>query len=86
MLVLPDTSKGYDEDALLPTPVAPVKLFVPLSVVEPDDVRDVADTVWKLAVPDVWDILPPTVRLLRIPKDVKELLVMPDPKVVDDNT
>ena len=86
MLVLPDTSRGYDEDALLPTPVAPNRLLEPLSVVAPDDVSDVADTDCKLAVPDVWVMLPPTVRLLRIPRDVKELLVIPEPNVVDDKT
>ena len=40
MLVFPLTSKVYDEDELLPMPVAPVRVLAPLSVEDPLNVVD----------------------------------------------
>jgi hypothetical protein len=51
-----------------------------------DDVMDVAVRLWRLVVPEVCVIFPPTVKLLSVPKDVRELLVMPEPKLVEDTT
>jgi hypothetical protein len=55
-------------------------------VVEPEEVNEVADRDWKLAVPEVCVIFPPTVRLLSVPNDVNELVVIVEPRVVEDNT
>lgn len=70
-------------------PVAPMSAVEPLCVDEllhvvvPDDTSEVAVNVWRLAVPDVWVRLPPTVTVLGVPIDVSELLTTPDPSVVE---
>jgi hypothetical protein len=81
--VFPDTSNGYEVDMLFPTPVAPVRLLLPpLSVAVPDVVREVVTVVvLKLAVPDVCVRLPPIVKLISVPTDVRELEVTPFPSV-----
>jgi hypothetical protein len=55
-------------------------------VEEPEQAKEVAVSAWRLVVPDVWVILPPTVKLLSVPSEVRELLRIPEPRVVDDKT
>lgn len=67
----------------MPTPVAPVKAFAPASVVVPVEEREVTVVPRKVLVPDVCVRLPPIVILLGVPMDVRELLLIPVPKLVD---
>jgi hypothetical protein len=57
-----------------------------VTVLVDGNVKDVAETARRLVVPDDAVMSPPTVKLLSDPTDVRELLVTPDPRLVDEST